>query len=269
MAQDSCSRNRFLAGNGRMPLVLAHRGASTRETENTLAAFRCAMAQGADGVELDVVRCASGEAVVCHDDDLVRLAGRPERIAALPLAALRQIRLRGGGEIPTLDEALALLAPAGLVNIEIKYAGIGPGGCRALVAAVAESVARAEAAHRVCVSSFSPAAVWLWQKREPHVPCGLLWERPRRFHRPWPLPVDWLLPLLRPFAVHPEASLCTPAAVAGWRRRGYAVNVWTVDEPARIEALAGLGVSAIITNEPQRARAALAGLALTLQAGGG
>jgi glycerophosphoryl diester phosphodiesterase len=239
--------------------VLAHRGASTQETENTLAAFRRALAEGADGVELDVLRCATGEVVVCHDEDLSRLAGRPERIDALPLAALRQIRLRDGGEIPTLDEALAALSPTGLANIEIKHAGIRAGGCRALVDSVAEAVARAGAEQRVLVSSFSPAAVWRWRQQQPDVPCGLLWEELRPWRWPWPLRMDVLLPLLRPFAVHPEASLCTPATVAGWRRRGYAVNVWTVDEPARALALAALGVSAIITNEPKKVRAALSG----------
>jgi glycerophosphoryl diester phosphodiesterase len=269
MEPNSRSRNRFLGGNGHAPLVLAHRGASAQETENTLPAFQRAMAEGADGVELDVLCCATGEVVVCHDEDLGRLAGRPERVDALSLAALRRIRLRDGGEIPTLDEALAVCGPAGLVNIEIKHAGIRPSGCRALVAAVEEAVDRAGAAHRVLVSSFSPAAVWRWRQQRPDVPCGLLWQRPRPWRRPWPLRTDWLLPLLSPFAVHPEANLCTPTAVAGWRRRGYAVNVWTVDEPARVLAVAGLGVSAIITNAPARTRAVLAGLALTPRSGGG
>src|SRR5690242_9583382 len=60
----------FLPGR---TLVLGHRGASAEAPENTLAAFRLALAQGADGVELDVWRCASGEVVVAHDEDLVRV----------------------------------------------------------------------------------------------------------------------------------------------------------------------------------------------------
>jgi len=45
--------------------------------------------------------------------------------------------------------------------------------------------------------------------------------------------------------------------VARWRARGYAVNVWTVDAPDRITALAAMGVSGIITNDPAGARSAL------------
>src|SRR6266511_1473205 len=71
------------------PLVLGHRGASAEAPENTLAAFRLAVAQGADGVELDVWRCGSGEVVVSHDEDLLRVGGTPLRI---PDATLRDLR---------------------------------------------------------------------------------------------------------------------------------------------------------------------------------
>jgi glycerophosphoryl diester phosphodiesterase len=240
-----------------VPLLIAHRGANAHEVENTLPAFRRAMAEGADGVELDVQCCASGEVVVFHDDDLRRLAGLSERIDRLPLAALRQVRLLGGGDIPTLGEALEVCGPAGLVNIEIKYESLGTDGCRALVAGVTDAVARAGAEARVLVSSFSPAVVRLWRKQCPEVPCGLLFEKARPWHRPWPLHTDWLLPWLRPFAVHPEERLCTPESVAGWRGRGYAVNAWTVDTPSRIQALAAMGVSGLITNDPAKARVAL------------
>jgi glycerophosphoryl diester phosphodiesterase len=256
----------FSPASGEGPLVLAHRGASTLETENTLAAFRRAMADGADGVELDVQRCATGEVVVFHDDDLARLAGRPERIDQLSLETLREVRLPRGGEIPTLAEVLEACGPAALVNVEIKYAGLWSKGCQALVDAVADVVNRAGARQRVLISSFSPGAVWRWRKIRPDVPSGLLFEQPRPFHRPWPLRTDILLPLLRPQAVHPEESLCTRESVARWRAQGYAVNVWTVDAPERIAALASMGVSGIITNDPARARSALA---LTRRSAGG
>ena len=248
------------------PLLLGHRGASAHVTENTLAAFGRAMADGADGVELDVQRCRSGEIVVFHDDDLLRLANRRGRITELPLAALREVRLHGGGQIPTLAEALEVCRPSGLVNVEIKYDGLSRSGCAALVAGTAEVVARADAAARVLVSSFSPTAVWLWHRQNPSIPCGLLFEKPRLFHRPWPLRTQWGLPVLGAVAVHPDHGLCSAEAVQRWHRRGYAVNVWTVDEPARLRALAELGVDAVITNDPAAARAALS---LTLRSAGG
>ncbi len=255
MSGGAAFRSKAWAAAGR-PLLFGHRGASAHVTENTLAAFSRALDDGADGVELDVQLCSTGEVVVFHDDDLGRLGGRPERVTSLPLAALRTVALVGGGAIPTLAEALETCGGA-LVNVELKYDGVRPGGCRALVDAVATVVARGAAGPRVLISSFSPTALWLWRRRCPDVPAGLLFERPRPFHRPWPLRMDRLLPLLRPAAAHPQDCLCTPKTVAAWHARGYRVNVWTVDAPERMRALVAMGVDGIITNDPARARTAL------------
>jgi glycerophosphoryl diester phosphodiesterase len=257
MAREFDDRPSWRTRGAIRPLVLGHRGASGIATENTLAAFQRAVADGADGVELDVQRCRTGEIVVFHDDDLRRLAGRPERIIDLSMAELREIRLHGGGEIPTLAETFEACGASALVNVEIKYEGFLPGGCSALVAGTADVIARAGAGPRVLVSSFSPAAVWLWQRRHPSVPCGLLFEPVRRFHKPWPLRTDWLLPALSTVAVHPDHRMCRPDTVERWHRRGYGVNVWTVDDRDRIRALAAMGVDGIITNDPASALAAL------------
>src|SRR5512133_997501 len=79
------------------PLVLGHRGASADAPENTLAAFRLAMEQGADGVELDAWRCATGEVVVIHDEDTRRVAGVELRVPDAPLAALRALDVGAWG----------------------------------------------------------------------------------------------------------------------------------------------------------------------------
>src|SRR5215218_8651774 len=71
-------------------LILAHRGASADFPENTLEAFMGAVAQGADGVELDVMRCSTGELVVCHDERLDRLAGRDWWVHATPWWKLKR-----------------------------------------------------------------------------------------------------------------------------------------------------------------------------------
>jgi glycerophosphoryl diester phosphodiesterase len=81
------------------------------------ARFERAARDGADGVELDVLCCRTGEVVVFHDDDLLRLAGRPERIDALAFAAVREVTLSGGVGIPTLEEAFEACGPELLVNV--------------------------------------------------------------------------------------------------------------------------------------------------------
>jgi glycerophosphoryl diester phosphodiesterase len=236
-----------------LPLVIGHRGASAQATENTVAAFARARSDGADGVELDAMICGTGEIVVFHDDDLARLAHRTDRISATPLAVLREVTLAPGGRIPTLEEVFEACGPDMLVNVELKFPGGEPPAIGALVDGVAAIIQRAGADRRVLVSSFHPRAVRAWMQRLPAVPAGLLFERDASL----PLRRAWAAPLLRPFALHPELVLCDAARVAAWQRRGYMVNVWTVDDPAAIAACRRMRVDGIITNDPARTRAAL------------
>ena len=237
-----------------LPAIIAHRGASAVETENTVPAFARARADGADGVELDVMTCATGEVVVFHDDDLTRLAGRPERIADTSFAVLRAATLKAGARIPTLEEVFEACGPDLLINVELKARGRGPAGLAPLVDRVAGIVDRAGASKRVLVSSFHPWAVHLWMRRLPAVPAGLLFE-----HESWlPLRRAWAAAWLRPASLNPEFVLCSPERVADWHRRGYMVNVWTVDDPAMLAACRRMRVDGVITNDPARTRAALA-----------
>ena len=235
------------------PLIIAHRGASARAPENSLPAFAQAVADGADGVELDVLRCATGEVVVFHDDDLARLGGRPEHVAAMSLAELRAVRLTSGASIPTLSEALEACGPTLLVNVELKASGVAARELRALVGAVAALTDAPGLRERILISSFHPYAVWAWQRRVPAIPAGLLFEAEAPLH----LRRAWALPLLRPFSAHPQDVLCDEASVRRWHARGYRVAVWTVDAPAQLRRLSAAGVDALITNDPGAARAAL------------
>ena len=243
------------SANTRMPLVIGHRGASAHEPENSLRAFRRAATDGADGVELDVLCCATGEVVVFHDDDLTRLGGgRPDRIDHLPFAEVRRVTLAGGVGIPTLEEALEACGPDLLVNVELKTAGLRDRSVPRLIDGVAAALARARAEERVLVSSFSPVAVWLWRHRRPRVKCGLLFER----EAPRPLREAWALRVIHPFAAHPEQVLCDAPSVRRWHAAGYAVNTWTADDPQRLRELRDIGVDGIITNDPAAARTSLA-----------
>jgi glycerophosphoryl diester phosphodiesterase len=236
-------------------LIWAHRGASALAPENSLAAFARAAQDGADGVELDVLCCATGEVVVFHDDDLARLADRPERIADLPLGDVRAVTLSSGARIPTLEEAIEACGPSLRVNVELKTTGYGGGRLGPLVDGVADILRRTASEARVLVSSFHPRALWMWMRRAPQVPAGLLFEA----QAARPLREAWAHRWLRPRALHPEWVLCTPARVRHWHDLGYAVNAWTVDEPHALHALAAMGVDGIICNDPARARAIVAG----------
>jgi glycerophosphoryl diester phosphodiesterase len=237
--------------------VLGHRGASAEAPENTLAAFRLALAQGADGVELDVWRCATGEVVVFHDEDTRRLAGASKvvpdasysELQALDVGSWKGSRF-AGERIPRLEEALEAM-PGAVVNVELKSRG----GETELARAAAEIIRTARVEERVLVSSFDWRLVAAFQAAAPRIPVGLLFDGSRA----WRLRVAAGSRLLRPQALHPDRALVTPERVTAWRRRGFAVNVWTVDDPAELRRLAEQGVSAVITNVPKRAVEVLRG----------
>jgi glycerophosphoryl diester phosphodiesterase len=240
---------------GRGPLVLGHRGASAEAPENTLVAFRLALAQGADGVELDAWRCASGEVVVVHDERTGRVAGVDLGVPDSPLGALRALDVGawkgeafGGERMPLLSEVLEAL-PGAVVNVELKSRGRD----LRLAEAAARVVARAGAGRRVIVSSFDWRLLVAFRLAAPAVPVGLLFDGDRA----WRLRLWAAIRLLGPSAVHPDRRLVTPERARAWIARGLAVNVWTVDDPAEAAALAALGAAALITNVPARIRAAI------------
>lgn len=240
------------------PLVLGHRGASADAPENTLAAFREALRQGADGVELDVRRCASGELVVCHDAWLDRLAGAHLEVAGTPLAELRRLDVGrrfsaafAGERIPTLAEALAVLPRAASCNIELK--------CEAplrevgLARRLSRELRLAGAGPALVLSSFDPAALALSRLLAPRLPAAMLVDASQSLALR-----EGAARAMGAAALHVEHRLCTRESVRRWRSRGLRVAAWTVDDPADVERCCAAGVDVLITNRP-RATLALLG----------
>lgn len=233
-------------------LILAHRGASADFPENTLEAFRGAVAQGADGVELDVMRCASGEVVVCHDERLDRLARRNWVVGRTSWWQLQQADVGSASgfapaRIPLLEEVLAALPAPLTVNIELKCDASDD---RGLSVAVGQLLTRRGEGGRVIVSSFNALCLARLARAAPRVLRGLLIDPDRAW-----FPQAWLWqPLVGRDAVHPHHSQCTPERVAFWHRRDLKVAVWTVDDVARAKALEAMGVDLLITNRPAQLR---------------
>lgn len=89
--------------------VIGHRGAAGLELENTLAGLSRAKALGVDGVEFDLRITKDRQLVLCHDPDLIRVAGQNIKIQEATLAEIKAITLPNGEQVPTLDEALDCL----------------------------------------------------------------------------------------------------------------------------------------------------------------
>jgi len=115
--------------------IIAHRGASAYEPENTIAAFERAISMGADWVELDVRLSADGHLVVSHSDDLSdRTTGRG-RISTSTLDQLRASDAGNGQRLPTFPEVLDYIHPRCGLYVELKAAGTPGAALRDLRAA--------------------------------------------------------------------------------------------------------------------------------------
>ena len=217
-----------------MTLVIGHRGSSFDHPENTVAAFRGALAQGSDWVELDVHLAADGTLAVVHDARLPD--GR--LVADLGRADLPP-------EVPTLAEALESSGTMG-VNVEIKHGEHEPGfrPDRAIADAVIAELERV--GHpEVLISSFDLGVIDRCQVLAPRIETAYL-----------VLDVSQPLDALEAAVagghrwVHPWDATVTEDTIAAAHSAGLGVNVWTVDDPARIRQLADWGVDGVVTNRP-------------------
>lgn len=108
-----------------MPRVIGHRGARAIEPENTLAGIEHAVELGVDVVEFDVRRTADGELVLMHDETVDRTTNGSGAVGELSLAEIRALDAGDGERVPTLEEALSLVAEFDVETyIELKEPGI-------------------------------------------------------------------------------------------------------------------------------------------------
>jgi glycerophosphoryl diester phosphodiesterase len=218
--------------------------------QNTLAAFEKALEVGADGIEFDVRLSADGVPVVIHDATVDATTEGTGRVADMTLAQLKGLDAGSsfdpafaGERIPTLAEVLGALGEELLLNIELKVAGVFDRGVEQAVVRLIEQYALED---RVLLSSFSPLALRRVQQTAPRIPTGLVYAHP-----------TWLslriasLIMPRPnAALHPLHTLVDERHVGWARARSARLHVWTVDEPADMRRLIGLGVDGIVTNAP-------------------
>jgi len=245
------------------PLVMAHRGAKDVAPENTLAAFRAAVDLGADAIELDVTRCATGDIVVIHDDTVDRTTGGTGRVDAMPLEALRSLDAGSwfgpaysGERIPLLSEVLEAVGGRIRLNIEIKLQRPGSQPIEAELAAMLRQ--RGLVADTI-VSSFVPGALWRLRRVAPDIARALLYSRdmPVGLRHAWPR--FWLSPQ----ALNPHFTIVDERYIHHARLAGYRVNVWTANKEPDIERMMSLGVDAVITDHVGRAREVLERLGLS------
>jgi glycerophosphoryl diester phosphodiesterase len=249
---------------------VAHRGGAAQWPENSLTAFRNAIALGARLLELDVHLTADGEIAVIHDPTLDRTSSGTGALARCTAADLRRARLRARDGaltedcVPTLGEVLALVAPTDIaLLVEIKTPGPAvryerrdgvvtavPGPrYEGLERRVLDALAAAGLSARAIVMAFNPAVLAEVRALAPAQPTALLVDahhvvaagaRPEET-------VRWAAAAGASFlGIH--HTLCEGAVVTAAHAAGIAVGVFTVNDEATMRRLAGLGVDVIISD---------------------
>lgn len=241
-----------------MTVNCAHRGASSQAPENTFAAFALAIEQGARMIELDVRLSSDGVPVVIHDQTLARTTDGQGDVEATPASVLQAMDAGAwfdpafrGECIPLLADIIGFVRSHGvLLDIEMKL-GTEPfhGLCEA-VAAVLEKTAF----HDGCfVSSFHHEALDFLARLDPRISIVRLYADA--------VPTEAQLRAVPSIAVHRllvDAVLVNRVHAGGGR-----IHVWTVDDPAEMRRLVGVGVDTIMTNRPRVLQAVLDEMGVT------
>lgn len=228
-------------------LVIAHRGASGDAPENTLAAFRLAMEQGADMIELDVQLSADGHLVVIHDPTVDRTTDGRGLVSDLTLEQIKALDAGSGfspayaGEkVPTLDEVLDWAASRIPLAIEIKN---GPIYYSGIESKIVDALRSHDAAGSCLVISFDHNAVLRVKQLSPETATGVLFAC-------CPVSPASLAAAARADVLLPHWSNLTPEMVRSVHSRGLAVSPWVIDDEREMRRALSLGVDGVATNYP-------------------
>jgi glycerophosphoryl diester phosphodiesterase len=238
--------------------IIGHRGASGVAPENTLAAFRSAVALGAQYIETDLQLSRDAHLVAIHDDTLQRTTNGRGPVSARTLEELKRLDAgswfrRGpcgerfaGERIPSVEEVLAFGREhhVGLF-LEMKTPEAS-GAEHALVGAVRA----AGAIDYVRVISFDQGVLARVRALEPRLMLGYL------FSKSLPDPVAHAVSAGAKILL-PRVDRVTAKLVAAAKRNGLQVVTWTVNDPRKMRTLIALGLDGIITNYPERLAAVL------------
>jgi len=224
--------------------------------ENTLLAFREALAVGATHLETDVHASRDGVAVISHDADLERLTGRAASISSLTMAELASIQLGRGQSFVSLTEAIDAF-PDARFNIDIKSA--------LAVRPTVDAVLATASTHRVLVTSFSGPRRRAAVRALPGVATS---ASAAQFAAAFGAAVVGATPLARWLLrdVHavqvPErrygVRIVSSRLVRALHAAGQEVHVWTVNDEGDMNRLLDLGIDGLVTDRADLAMRVLA-----------
>tara|TARA_B100001175_G_scaffold35301_1_gene25691 strand:- start:156 stop:899 length:744 start_codon:yes stop_codon:yes gene_type:complete len=233
----------FNSSNQSKQLVIGHRGAKGHVAENTLKSIKKAMQLGADGIEIDVFRCLSGEIVLFHDKKLDKLTNGTGLIENTSLEELKKLKVLGTNQqIPTLNEVFDVIDNKTFLNIELK----GSNTAKLSLEIVKQQINNNGFLKKnILFSSFNWEELKDLRKLDGNIKIALITED------------DPLLAIkpalnLRAVAINPSHKTLNKKVVEKIFSAGLKIYTWTVNNKKQIYKMKKLGVNGIITDYPER-----------------
>lgn len=232
-----------------IPVIFAHRGSSGEAPENTMSAFRLAIEQQAEGIELDVQMTIDKKIIVMHDEAVDRTTNGTGLIASQTYNRLKRLDASykfpayRGEPVPLLSQVMELLAPTTLqLNIELKNSVILYEG---MEEAVVSMVREYGMASRTVFSSFNHYSIAKLAKLAPEIEGAILYSE--GLFEPWVYAAK-----LGARALHCRHNHAVPSIVERTHRAGMKIRPYTVNSESALKKFIAMGVDGIITNYPAR-----------------
>jgi glycerophosphoryl diester phosphodiesterase len=225
--------------NERNILNIGHRGAKGHIAENTLASIKKAIDLGADGVEVDVFKCLTGEIVVFHDKSLDKLTNGIGLIEEKTLEELKELRVLDSQEqIPTLLEVIESIGEDVFLNIELKGRNTAEGSLDLVKKHITKS-------DNILFSSFNWDELKDLRKLDSEIKIALITrENPL-------LAINPALSL-NAIAINPSYKSLNKNNTSEIYKAGLKIYTWTVNDTVQISEMINLGVHGIITDFPEK-----------------
>lgn len=222
-------------------LKIGHRGAKGHFAENTLESIKKALELGADGIEIDVHRCASGQLVVMHDFTLDRMTDGTGEVSKHTLKELKEVVVKGHCQIPTLSEVLAFVDNKCLLNIELK----GHDTAKEASRMIAFFVDRKGWEYKnIIVSSFQKEPLQTVFEINKEIPLGVLvdtnLDEAVKFAR-----------TINAVSIHPDYTMLTQEIVENLKQE-FKVITYGANNLKPIKRIISYGVDGIISDFPNR-----------------
>jgi len=227
------------------PRIVAHRGGGALAPENTLGAIRLGASMGFKGVEFDVILAGDGTAVVIHDETVDRTTDGRGEVSKMSYAELSAFTINKTEKIPCYEDVVRLCRELGLwANVEIKPAQGHERRTGEAVARMTRELWRG-APLAPLLSSFSIDALAAARSVAPELARGYLVDK---------IPLDWqeTMKRLACVALHCNYKFLTAKLAAEIHGAGYAILLWTVNDPDEGRRLLQLGANCLVSDALDR-----------------